>query len=149
MSTANTLAIITILERLLTRAASIGELLRTAHAEGRSVSDEELQQLRDQDDAARLEESQAIADARAREAGRARPGFLAGLALVLGLALVAISPAAQAGQAPNTVTSPQINSPQPRTAVLSWTAPATYTDARRSPRRSATTSTRAHAVARW
>lgn len=123
MSTANTLTALTLLTQLLERTAALGQLLRRSQSEGRDITEAELDQLRADDNAARAQLEQAIADARARQTGRARVGMLVAL-VALGAALAVPAFSAE----PNTVTSPQINSPQPRTAVLSWTAPATYTD---------------------
>jgi RNA:NAD 2'-phosphotransferase (TPT1/KptA family) len=50
---------------LLDRAAAIGSLIQTAQAQGRDITEAELDQLVAQDDAARVKLDQAIAAARA------------------------------------------------------------------------------------
>jgi hypothetical protein len=60
----NALALTTLLLGLVDRAAQIGTLLSTAHAEGRDVTAEELDALFAQDDVARAELQAAIAAAR-------------------------------------------------------------------------------------
>ncbi len=66
----NPLATISVLEgliRLGTQVQAYSALLAKARAEGRDITDAELQELRAQDDAARDAESAAIAAAKARE----------------------------------------------------------------------------------
>lgn len=109
MSTANTLAAITLLTQLLERAAVLGNLVRTAQSEGRDVSDAELDILAAEDDAARARLVEAISASRQRnQGGRSRLGFLVGLLAVAGLALAA--------------------EPAVRQATLSWTPPTQYVD---------------------
>ena len=61
----NSLAIITLLLQYSDKIAQIGTLLATAHAEGRDVTDAELDALFAQDDAARAQLQAAIAAAAA------------------------------------------------------------------------------------
>lgn len=59
----NSLAIITLLLQYSDKIAQIGTLLATAHAEGRDVTDAELDALFAQDDAARAQLQAAISAA--------------------------------------------------------------------------------------
>lgn len=63
----NSLAIITLLLQYSDKIAQIGTLLATAHAEGRDVTDAELDALFAQDDAARAQLQAAIAAAAAQK----------------------------------------------------------------------------------
>ncbi len=68
----NALAIIAALEALSRLGAQVqaySALVLKARAEGRDITADELQELRNADDAARTAESEAIAAARAREEG--------------------------------------------------------------------------------
>jgi hypothetical protein len=69
MNPANILAILEIVDRLLKSAGRYAAVARQAAAEGRDVSDAELEALKAEDDAAAASLAAAIAARRAADAG--------------------------------------------------------------------------------
>lgn len=69
MNANNIFAILSIIDKLLTSAGRYSAIARQAAAEGRDISDAELEALRKEDDAARATLEAAIAARRAAEGG--------------------------------------------------------------------------------
>lgn len=114
MNATNLLTAITLLTQLTERAAGVANLIGRAQAAGRDVTDDEIDQLRADDDVARADLEKAIAEARNRQAGRAVPALLLWV-LFMGMIGACIGVAVAAA-------------PAVRQASLSWVAPTQYTD---------------------